>query len=52
VPFLVRLDFKTEPDIRPMAIFWYSFYNFVSRAYALHGLVVIAGRQQYEYLYA
>ena len=51
-PFLVRLDFRTDPDIRPMAILWYSFYNNVSRAYALHGLVIIAGRQQYGYLCA
>src|SRR5210317_792787 len=51
-PFLVRLDFSTDPDIRPMAILWYSFYNNVSRAYAPHGLVIIADRQQYGYLCA
>ena len=51
VPFLVRLDFSTDPDIRPMAIPGTP-YNCVSASYVPHGLDIIADRQQYRYLYA
>jgi len=51
VPLRVRLDFSTEPDIRPMAIPGTP-YNNVSVANATHGLPIIADRQQYGYLCA
>jgi hypothetical protein len=42
VPFLVKFDFSTDPDIRPMAILGTP-YNNVSRTYVLHSLLIIAG---------
>jgi len=42
VPFLVKFDFSTDPDIRPMAIPGTP-YNNVSTAYAVHSLYIIAG---------
>ena len=42
VPFLVKFDFSTDPDIRPMAILGTP-YNNVSVAYATHSLDIIAG---------
>ena len=41
VPFLVKFDFSTDPDIRPMAILGTP-YNNVSVAYATHSLVYVA----------
>ena len=38
VPFLVKLDFSTDPDIRPMAILG-SPYNNVSTTNAVHSLI-------------
>tara|TARA_B100001093_G_scaffold258546_1_gene247241 strand:+ start:298 stop:1014 length:717 start_codon:yes stop_codon:yes gene_type:complete len=42
VPFRVKFAFRTDPDIRPMAILGAP-YNNVSKAYALHSLFIIAG---------